>query len=149
MDECKPLAGGLELATLLVEKGAVVNAFVVTEGTVNTTPLWLAARAVAQGVAGAAELATLLVEMRAKVNAVGTDEDGFSSTPLWWAARAVQRGTPGRGLHSSTFRLNISAYWGIGGAFEGCLGGVRSVRGVFKVYFVSESSQAQLKSGRV
>ena len=29
-----------------------------------------------------------------------------------------------RGLHSSTFRLNVSAFDGIGGAFRGCLGGV-------------------------
>jgi hypothetical protein len=26
----------------------------------------------------------------------------------------------GRGLHSSTFRLNVSAFCGIGGAFSGC-----------------------------
>ena len=26
----------------------------------------------------------------------------------------------GRGLHSSTFRLNVSAFCGIGGAFRGC-----------------------------
>ena len=30
----------------------------------------------------------------------------------------------GRGLHSSTSRLNVSAFCGIGGAFVGCLGGV-------------------------
>jgi hypothetical protein len=30
----------------------------------------------------------------------------------------------GRGLHSSTFWLNLSAFCGIGGAFRGCLGGV-------------------------
>ena len=29
-----------------------------------------------------------------------------------------------KGLHSSTFRLNVSAFCGIGGAFRGCLGGV-------------------------
>jgi hypothetical protein len=29
---------------------------------------------------------------------------------------------PGRGLHSSTFRLNLSATCGTGGAFRGCLG---------------------------
>jgi len=29
-----------------------------------------------------------------------------------------------RGLHSSTFQLNLSAYCGIGGACKGCLGGV-------------------------
>jgi len=30
----------------------------------------------------------------------------------------------GMGLHSSTFRLNVSAFCGIGGALRGCLGGV-------------------------
>jgi len=30
----------------------------------------------------------------------------------------------GRGLHSSTFQLNLSASCGIGGAFSGCLGAV-------------------------
>jgi hypothetical protein len=30
----------------------------------------------------------------------------------------------GRGLHPSTFRLNVSAFCGIGGAFRGYLGGV-------------------------
>jgi hypothetical protein len=30
----------------------------------------------------------------------------------------------GRGLHSSTFWLNVSAFCGVGGAFRGCLGGV-------------------------
>jgi len=34
---------------------------------------------------------------------------------------------PGRGLHSSTFRLNLSALCGIGGASEGCLGVVQGV----------------------
>ena len=29
-----------------------------------------------------------------------------------------------RGLHSSTFRLNVSAFSGIGGAFRGCIEGV-------------------------
>jgi len=30
----------------------------------------------------------------------------------------------GRGLHSSTVRLNVSAFCGTGGALRGCLGGV-------------------------
>jgi len=35
-----------------------------------------------------------------------------------------QHGTgPGRGLHSSTFRLNLCAFCGIGGASRGCSGG--------------------------
>jgi len=36
----------------------------------------------------------------------------------------------GRGLHSSTFRLNLSALYGIGGARRGC---VARVQGVFRV----------------
>jgi hypothetical protein len=40
----------------------------------------------------------------------------------------------GRGLHSSTFRLNVSAFYGIGGALRDYLGVVlrvlRSCRGV-------------------
>jgi len=35
----------------------------------------------------------------------------------------------GRGLHSSTFRINVSAFCVIGGAFSGCLGGVYKVSG--------------------
>jgi len=30
----------------------------------------------------------------------------------------------GRGLHSSTFRLNVSTYCWTGGAYRGCVGGV-------------------------
>jgi len=36
----------------------------------------------------------------------------------------------GRGLHSFTFRLNVSPFCGIGGAFMGSLGGVRGCQGV-------------------
>ena len=38
----------------------------------------------------------------------------------------------GRGLHSPTFQLNLSALCGIGGASRGCLGGVREVSGGIK-----------------
>ena len=65
----------------------------------------------------------------------------------------------GRGLHSSTFRLNLSAFRGIGvhlgviyGVSRGCLGGVRGYegdQGVCRVCFVSETAQVELKSGRV
>ena len=37
-------------------------------------------------------------------------------------------GVDGSGLHSSTFRLNVSAMYGIGGARRGC---VARVKGVF------------------
>jgi len=59
----------------------------------------------------------------------------------------------GRGLHSSTFRLNVSTLSGIGGAFRrffrGCVVGVRGYDGVSRVYFVPEAAQVELKSGRV
>jgi hypothetical protein len=62
----------------------------------------------------------------------------------------------GRVLHSSTFWLNLSAFCGIGGVCRGCLGdvyevlrGLRGDQGVFRVYFVSETAQVELKSGRV
>ena len=32
---------------------------------------------------------------------------------------------------------------------RGCLGGVKEHYGVFRVYFVSETAQVELKSGRV
>jgi len=58
-----------------------------------------------------------------------------------------------RGLHSSIFRLNVNAFYGIGGAcrgrYKGCLGGVREYQGVCRVCFVSETAQVELRSGRV
>jgi hypothetical protein len=39
----------------------------------------------------------------------------------------------GRGLHSSTFQLNLSALYGIGGACRGCVARVTGVLEVFKV----------------
>jgi len=40
-------------------------------------------------------------------------------------AAVVQALLPaGRGLHSSTFRLNVSGFCGIGGAYRGRMGGV-------------------------
>jgi len=58
----------------------------------------------------------------------------------------------GRGLHSFTFQLNVSAFCGIGGAFRGCLGlgfEVEGVLGGVRVYIASETAQVELKSGRV
>ena len=59
----------------------------------------------------------------------------------------------GRVLHSFNYRLNRSAFCGIGGALRGCLGGVWEVSGgiwgCFRVYFVSETAEVELKSGRV
>jgi hypothetical protein len=36
---------------------------------------------------------------------------------------------PPRGLHIYSFRLNVSAFCGAGGAFRGCLGGIMEVSG--------------------
>jgi len=46
--------------------------------------------------------------------------------PKMWMRNAFQSGTgPAiRALHSSTFRLNVSALCWVGDAFKGCLGGV-------------------------
>jgi len=64
-----------------------------------------------------------------------------------------------RGLHSFTFQLNVSAFCGIGGALRVCLGVVSrvfrrcrgnwGVLGIYRVYFVSDTAQVELKSGRV
>jgi len=45
-------------------------------------------------------------------------------------AEAATAGAAGRGLHWSSFRLNLSATCGIGGAHRGC---VARVKGVFRV----------------
>jgi len=56
-------------------------------------------------------------------------------------------------IHSSTFRLNLSAFFGIGGALSGCLKGVRgwsgSNWGCPGSLLVSETAQVELRSGRV
>jgi hypothetical protein len=58
-----------------------------------------------------------------------------------------------RGLHSFTFQLNVSAFYGIGGASRDCLGAVYGVlwgmRGCAVCVFVSETAQVELKTGRV
>jgi hypothetical protein len=50
------------------------------------------------------------------------------------AAHAVLHSAMGRGSHSSTFRLNLSAFCGKGGALGGCLGGVQGVSGVIRAW---------------
>jgi len=42
---------------------------------------------------------------------------------------AAGRGVAGRGVHSSTFWLNVSGFCGIEGVIRGCLGGVHEVLG--------------------
>jgi hypothetical protein len=60
------------------------------------------------------------------------------------------------GLHSFTSQLNVSAFCGIRGALRVCFGAIlrvfRGCRGmlrVSRVYFVSDTAQVHLKSGRV
>ena len=63
-------------------------------------------------------------------------------------------GSPtGRGLHSSTSQLTVSAFCGTGGAFGVCFRGVDEVSGDIKgslgCVFVSGTAQVELKIGRV
>jgi len=43
---------------------------------------------------------------------------------------AAAKAIAGRGLHSSTFQLNLSALYGMGGARRGCVARVKGVGGV-------------------
>jgi len=57
-----------------------------------------------------------------------------------------------QGLTLVHYSLNISAFCGVGGAFSGCLGGVRGCQGwhgVFGVCFVIDTAQVELRRGCV
>jgi len=82
--------------------------------------------------------------------------------PALFARGANGRGCPplflapmeglGRGLHTSTFQLNLSAVHGIGGARRGCVARVKGVSGGVQVVgciLVSDTAQVELRSGRV
>ena len=61
------------------------------------------------------------------------DDSGTAANelPPAAAALATTASLRGRRLHSSTFRLNVSAFDGIGCAFRGCFGGFKGVsRGI-------------------
>jgi hypothetical protein len=78
--------------------------------------------------------------------------DVASNSNVCQALRALRREEPGaRGLHSSIFQLNLSAFCGTGGAFGGFFlrvyGKVRGYEEVSRVHFVSETAQVELKSG--
>jgi len=79
----------VDMARLLVNKGADVNAAGSEPGGNESTPLWLAAKAAFLGVEDVVHLAKLLVARDADVKAVGSDGDGSTSTALWWVAMAV------------------------------------------------------------
>jgi len=56
---------------------------------------------------------------------VGFSQGAAVGFMLMLLAEAAEREAPGgRGLHSSTFQLNVSALCCIGGVFRGCVGGV-------------------------
>ena len=62
----------------------------------------------------------------------------------------------GRGLHSLTSQLNLSALYGIGGARRGYVArvkgvpwGVRGFLGCVGCFIVSDTAQVELKSKRV
>jgi len=55
----------------------------------------------------------------------------------------------GRGSHSSTFQLNLSALYGIRGARRGCGARVKGVLGGAGRFCVSDTAQVELKSERV
>ena len=90
---CYGKAGGLELAKLLIEGGAAVDA-VGKLGAFECRPLWWAANAVCNGSAGGLELAKLLIEGGAAVDADGKDGD-VESTPLRFLAEAVKNSRDG------------------------------------------------------
>jgi hypothetical protein len=50
-----------------------------------------------------------------------------------------------RGLHSFTFQLEVSAFYGIGGASKGCLGGIKENQGVLGGVLGVLSCQTRLK----
>jgi hypothetical protein len=69
---------------------------------------------------------------------------------------SVGGGAGGRGLHSSTFRLNLSALCGIGvhlGVVQGlcrrCQGVLRSIRGCSGCILCQKRLKVELRSGRV
>jgi hypothetical protein len=75
-----------------------------------------------------------------------------STRPTETLAPAPTATPPGRGLHSSTCRINVSASCGKGGALGAVKGVVLGVEGylrVVRVYFVSSTAQVELKSRRV
>ena len=72
-----------------------------------------------------------------------------SSSASSWSAKHWAMCPTARGLHSSTSHLNVSAFWGIGGAHRGCSEVDEGVLGGVQGVFVPETAQVELKSGRV
>jgi hypothetical protein len=83
---------------------------------------------------------------QAETPVVASDEEADSEEEEQQADKGEEAGAYSRPLFGS-----ISAFCGIGGAFRGCLGGVWEFTGVrmFRVCFVPETAEVELKSGRV
>jgi hypothetical protein len=66
---------------------------------------------------------------------------------------STRNGHAGRGLHSCTLQLNLNAFAGTGGARRGCVprmkGMLGGVWGCVGCFFVPDTAQVELKSGRV
>ena len=67
---------------------------------------------------------------------------------------AMAGGVRGRGLHSFTSQLNLSAFYGIGGGRRGCVARVKGVfggaEGVYVgCFLVTDNAQVELGSERV
>mmetsp|Transcript_10961 Transcript_10961/g.17580 ORF Transcript_10961/g.17580 Transcript_10961/m.17580 type:complete len:602 (-) Transcript_10961:185-1990(-) len=82
---------GLDLSTLVVEI-AEVNTVGIDRFGNESTPLWMAARAVRAGQIRGYELSEFLLRKGAKPSEVGEHEYGGTCTPLWFAAQAVRYG---------------------------------------------------------
>ena len=70
----------------------------------------------------------------AAVAAAGGGSSGWGGGVGGMAGRVASRVPPvgavgGRGIHSFTFKLNLSAWYGIGGARRGCVSRVKGVLG--------------------
>ena len=64
-----------------------------------------------------------MLKLSSKVNECKPLRVGDAAGRVEAGGAGVGDGAVGRGLHSSTFRLNVSAFCEIGGACRGCLGG--------------------------
>jgi len=57
-----------------------------------------------------------------------------------------QRGEPGRGLHSFTFQLNLSALYGMGSVRKGLCSPVEGVFRMCGVFIETDTAQVELGS---
>ena len=112
MDECKPLPVGSFTMQVLDGAGNLMGA----DDRYSTYTGYTVSRAVR------CSSATVTLAGVTEANTNGT---GVASFP----GLTLVRPAAGRGLHSSTFQLNLSALYGIGGARRGCVARVKGVSG--------------------